>query len=681
MARLAALRVDVDEARRRFGPSVQGLQLEEDGEAISFTVDGCDYTLLVAGAYPGACQVFSSDLSEELELSGGIAEVIAEVLARRAACAERLDEAKALASVFGEDAASTEQDEGSPSETDDNEEDRSVWQLPTSEDARVARLRADVKAAQRSFGPGAVDFCSTGDSCRIIARVDASAGSAISELTAGAWGIDLREPITLRMVMTVDEYVQDALPKLQIFQGASHEDSRLEPEKQLLLIASNFFRARRARSGQRDAADAAALAQDAAASAASSSSMPYKRRRRAEGFPAPRCPDGETPDVAAARARRDGCVRQALAEEGVVAQTMRYLTLRLPTLHEYCAICDEPHTSPPMIQRTVCGREICCWQYSQFGKLISDAEGVNSSAEVTDLLVCMAIRAAKSKRLSLIFDPFPTLFMEGDSRPMMSPKTADRFEALGQVMRDVEEVRNETKHGGASWVMCADLLRQKSPLVRPMVQWISRSVRCLLLPLREERRIPEFRTEWQYLLVSAAPEREAHFQRLKQEMGSTFAFHGSPPENWHSILRNGLKVASNTSLMLFGARYGTGIYLSPRSDVSSRYSKAMAGKDVGARQVEEVCVQGVAPPRDLTGNRKLRVDNLRMLAVCEVVKDPSLKIEGDIWVAAREETVVTRFFLVYSGDELPAVNLSKGSVLAKLRGCVATCRDGRGERG
>lgn len=64
-------------------------------------------------------------------------------------------------------------------------------------------------------------------------------------------------------------------------------------------------------------------AEDAAASAASSSSMPYKRRRRAEGFPAPRCPDGETPDVAAARARRDGCVRQALAEEGVVAQTMR----------------------------------------------------------------------------------------------------------------------------------------------------------------------------------------------------------------------------------------------------------------------------------------------------------------------------------------------------------------------
>lgn len=42
------------------------------------------------------------------------------------------------------------------------------------------------EAAQRSFGPGAVDFCSTGDSCRIIARVDASAGSAISELTAGA---------------------------------------------------------------------------------------------------------------------------------------------------------------------------------------------------------------------------------------------------------------------------------------------------------------------------------------------------------------------------------------------------------------------------------------------------------------------------------------------------------------
>ena len=50
------------------------------------------------------------------------------------------------------------------------------------------------------------------------------------------------------------------------------------------------------------------------------------------------------------------------------------------------------------------------------------------------------------------------------------------------------------------------------------------------------------------------------------------AFHGSPLNNWHGILRNGLQVFSNTPQMQHGAVHGAGIYLSPEMKVSANYS-------------------------------------------------------------------------------------------------------------
>jgi hypothetical protein len=48
----------------------------------------------------------------------------------------------------------------------------------------------------------------------------------------------------------------------------------------------------------------------------------------------------------------------------------------------------------------------------------------------------------------------------------------------------------------------------------------------------------------------------------KQKNGSIYCWHGSSLENWYSIMRNGLRNLSNTSLMTAGAAYGAGIYAS-----------------------------------------------------------------------------------------------------------------------
>lgn len=85
------------------------------------------------------------------------------------------------------------------------------------------------------------------------------------------------------------------------------------------------------------------------------------------------------------------------------------------------------------------------------------------------------------------------------------------------------------------------------PLAHPLLQWIISSNRSHIVKLPLSR-LKFMHTSHQFLLLSSPPAKEARFRTAKKLYGSTFAFHGSHIENWHSILRNGLVNASYTKL-------------------------------------------------------------------------------------------------------------------------------------
>ena len=84
---------------------------------------------------------------------------------------------------------------------------------------------------------------------------------------------------------------------------------------------------------------------------------------------------------------------------------------------------------------------------------------------------------------------------------------------------------------------------------------VGQAISAVLLYQAAEQRIEAFGTAFQYMLVSAAPERESEIQQLKAQHGSCFAFHGSRPENWHSIMRNGSLWGPSHEAMLFDFIY------------------------------------------------------------------------------------------------------------------------------
>ncbi|KAH3779342.1 hypothetical protein DPMN_157144 [Dreissena polymorpha] len=77
-----------------------------------------------------------------------------------------------------------------------------------------------------------------------------------------------------------------------------------------------------------------------------------------------------------------------------------------------------------------------------------------------------------------------------------------------------------------------------------------------IVKLPQEKQLPFMKTQHQFLLISSPPAKKMVFHEAKKQYDSTFAFHGSAIENWHSIIRQGLINASGTKFQVNGAAYG-----------------------------------------------------------------------------------------------------------------------------
>ncbi|KTG34473.1 hypothetical protein cypCar_00045481 [Cyprinus carpio] len=352
---------------------------------------------------------------------------------------------------------------------------------------------------------------------------------------------------------------------------------------------------------------------------------------------------------------------------------MKYSEQRIPTLNEYCVVCDEQHVfqNGSMLKPAVCTRELCVFSFYTLGVMSGAAEEVATGAEVVDLLVAMCRAALESPRKSIIFEPYPSVVDPND------PKTL-AFNPKGSYL----EIKKQ--------------MDKLDPLAHPLLQWIISSNRSHIVKLPLSRQLKFMHTSHQFLLLSSPPAKEARFRTAKKLYGSTFAFHGSHIENWHSVLRNGLVNASYTKLQLHGAAYGKGIYLSPISSISFGYSGM--GKGQHRMPTKDELVQrynrmNTMPQSRPIQSRFLQSRNLNCIALCEgktspispaghislnkcscagfspdvrddcvsvltVITSKDLQKHGNIWVCPVSDHVCTRFFFVYEDGQVGDANIN-----------------------
>nr|XP_046208042.1 protein mono-ADP-ribosyltransferase PARP6-like [Oncorhynchus gorbuscha] len=348
------------------------------------------------------------------------------------------------------------------------------------------------------------------------------------------------------------------------------------------------------------------------------------------------------------------CKSAPTLQHGFLVQVMKYAEQRIPTLNEYCVVCDERHTFQyaSMLKPAVCSRELCVLSFYALGVMAGAAEEVSNGAEVVDLLVAMCRAALESSRKSIIFEPYPSVVDPFNPKSLAFSPKKKSYDRLQKALDSIMTIREMTQGPYSSIKKQMDTI---DPLAHPLLQRITSSNRSHIVKLPLNRQLKFMHTPHQFLLTSSPPAEEARFRVARKVYGSTSAFHGSHIENWHSILRNGLVNASSTKLQLHGAAYGRGIYLSPVSSVSYGYSGMGKGQhhvttkqELSKRYNRINTVQQERQGQ----SRFLQSRNLNCIALCEVITSKDLQKHGDTWVCPISDHVCTRFFFVYENGQV-----------------------------
>ncbi|CAK9003186.1 Protein mono-ADP-ribosyltransferase PARP6 (ADP-ribosyltransferase diphtheria toxin-like 17) (ARTD17) (Poly [ADP-ribose] polymerase 6) (PARP-6) [Durusdinium trenchii] len=471
-------------------PQVQSSGLND--ETLVFEIEGVgSFAACLADPYPsGETEVYGPD-DFEFRSPGKILDIISSVILQL---------------------AELEEDEASPSGMD-----WIVTEMPPE-----ASLQHDLLAAKKFLGEAAVTLTQLGTEFWRVRLFVPLQHLHLSNSACSAWGIDAGKPICVELCLPTTGYTFDSVGKSALKRVMQEGFESFALESQLLHILGDFCQLCRDGSWRAWSKDALALDFLSDTNAVDSSRCRYESKKKQ-------------------------LVLTALEDQtaGFLVCLARYLQLRVPTVHEFCAICDKAFQQLPMMMRTVCSEELCTYQFSEFGSKITTAETVNHPSEILDLLMCMLAAAACSARRADILDPYPLVQVGGaGAGAVLHPQQKD-FRKLEQLIQELQTMRSTLgRTMGASWALCTS---QMSPEAAALLKWTVSSNRSYL---------------------------ENQFQELKKKFGTSFAYHGSSAENWHSILRNGLKNASNTKLMTSGAAHGPGIYLATDSNTSIAYTRA-----------------------------------------------------------------------------------------------------------
>jgi len=266
----------------------------------------------------------------------------------------------------------------------------------------------------------------------------------------------------------------------------------------------------------------------------------------------------------------------------------------IPNLTQYCISCFKKleFQSEEFVS---CGNKECSYKMEELPVGNQVSEYVKNQPDVLYFLLTTAKYAITSGRRNDIFEPFPPHFLKNKvniKRGTISKlnginynnqKDFTRIDAIFNNNVKITTLIKELSNCDTDSIIVEKIGSDMYHLLR----FIILSNKCDV-SLEEQSGINHKDFKMYRVIYDFIKEDE--WKKYIDKKSTNYLFHGSSMENWYSIMRNGLKVCSNTGLMTAGAVYGKGIYLSDSFAFSCAYSHG------------EKCIMGVY---EVVGNKDM----------------------------------------------------------------------------
>lgn len=301
---------------------------------------------------------------------------------------------------------------------------------------------------------------------------------------------------------------------------------------------------------------------------------------------------------------------------------------------KFCVICDceQDYYS---IKPISCSKPLCYFQFTELSiscysrdyndKLVhSFIDIMINKKDVFELIYNFAYSASVSARKEKVFDQIPQKLVE----------RGDVYQIISKILKEVPPLDELLQYDEKTIIEQLNIIDTDAFY---LLKWLYLTVSCYLDNI--DSKSDEFKNIIKdyklngcgsvskiFRYVSNPPERDFNFRKNEKikNVKKLMLYHGSPTDNWYSILKKSLVNYSGTSNQLHGAAYGNGIYFAYEPQVSLDYSRAFGS----ART---------------SGHRAC-------LAICEVLDDGSNKIVSRTphFVMSDENFVKTKYLVLFN---------------------------------
>jgi ubiquitin-protein ligase len=255
-----------------------------------------------------------------------------------------------------------------------------------------------------------------------------------------------------------------------------------------------------------------------------------------------------------------------------------------------------------------------------------------SAQGVSEFLLRNAYYALNSNRANIIFEPIPPSWKQKLNenindiikRKNINTNIENVFSVITNSYNDIEIIDNL---GIETYELVRFILESNKLMIK--VDNLLKSTD--VIQIDDNKLISKDKDKNNDILSSILQFKLIHTQLVEdkfKDKSTTYLYHGSSYENWYSIMRNGVKIGSDSKYFMNGAAYGKGVYLSNDINLSLGYSNQ---------------------------NHINKTDCQKILAIFEVENNPKWHKGGTIYVVNNEDALILRYLLVFNNIYDPLI--------------------------
>lgn len=244
--------------------------------------------------------------------------------------------------------------------------------------------------------------------------------------------------------------------------------------------------------------------------------------------------------------------------------------------YDYCTICGVKHDKIGLSYITTCNNESCIIKSYHYPISNKITEFYKSDSTTLILLIKTLLSALRHPKVYKIFNPIPLIYSVKDINTLIQlvPKNL-----LENKLDDLIMLISESYDDFYLWKKLDNNLVYALIMNAISNNYYSMYSYCDLVNHDLKKKIivkddPSDTLDVEYFNINYSTEIENKIKsKLDDKMKYYYLYHGSPFFCWYSIIKNGLKVMSQTEFMTTGAAFGNGIYLSDQLQMSHGYSR------------------------------------------------------------------------------------------------------------